>query len=57
MSFKKLKKHEIEAIIESAVDDIISSTFQTEFTDFEDVEYAVEFLKTKINELEADDFV
>jgi hypothetical protein len=57
MSFKKLKKHEIESIIESAIDDFISSTIQNEFVDFEDIEYAIEFLKAKINDLEAEDYV
>jgi len=51
-----LKKHEIESLIEHAIDDIISEVFENQFAKIEDVEYAVEFLKAKINDIEAEDF-
>lgn len=51
-----LKKNEIESLIEHAIDDIVSEIFENSFAKFTDVEYAVEYLKTKINEIEAEDF-
>jgi hypothetical protein len=51
-----LKKHEIEALVEHAMDDLISEVFENQFSKIEDLEYAIEYLKSKINDLEADDF-
>jgi hypothetical protein len=51
-----LKKHEIEALIEHATDDIVSQVFENQFSKIEDIEFALEFLKSKINELEIEDF-
>jgi len=51
-----LKKNEIESLIEHAMDDIIAQVFENEFAKLEDIEYAVEYLKEKINDLEAEDF-
>lgn len=51
-----LKKNEIESLIENAIDDIISEVFENQFAKIEDVEYAVDYLKSKINDIEAEDF-
>ena len=51
-----LKKNEIESLIEHTMDDIIAQVFENEFANLEDLEYAVDFLKEKINDLEAEDF-
>jgi hypothetical protein len=51
-----LKKNEIESLIEHAIDDIISEVFENQFAKIEDVEYAVAYLKAKINDIEAEDF-
>jgi hypothetical protein len=52
-----IKKSQIESFVESALDDFIYQAFQNEFTDINDIEYALEYLKLKINDLEADDFI
>jgi hypothetical protein len=51
-----LKKHEIESLVEHAMDDIIAQVLENEFAKLEDLEYAIEYLKEKINDLEAEDF-
>ena len=51
-----LKKNEIESLIENAIDAIISEVFENQFAKIEDVEYAVDYLKSKINDIEAEDF-
>lgn len=51
-----LKKNEIESLIEHALDDIVSQVFENQFACIEDLEYAVDYLKEKINDLEAEDF-
>ena len=51
-----LKKNEIESLIEHAMDDVVSQVFENEFASLEDLEYAIEYLKEKINDLEAEDF-
>lgn len=51
-----LKKNEIESLIEHAIDDVISAVFENQFAKIEDVEYAVDYLKSKINDIEAEDF-
>jgi len=52
----KLKKNEIESLIEHALDDIISQVFENQFASLSDLEYAIDYLKEKINDLEAEDF-
>jgi hypothetical protein len=51
-----LKKTEIESLIENAIDATLSEVFENPFASIEDVEYALEYLKSKINDLEAEDF-
>jgi len=51
-----LKKNEIESLIENAIDATVSEVFENQFACIEDLEYAVEYLKSKINDIEAEDF-
>jgi hypothetical protein len=51
-----LKKTEIESLIENAIDATLSEVFENPFASIEDVEYALDYLKSKINDLEAEDF-
>jgi len=51
-----LKKNEIESIIEHTLDDIIAMVFENQFSSIKDIEYAIEYLKEKVNDLEAEDF-
>jgi hypothetical protein len=51
-----LKKNEIESLVEHAMDDIIAQVLENEFAKLEDLEYAIDYLKEKINDLEAEDF-
>ena len=53
MSFKKL---EIEAIIDNVLDDVLTETFSNQFDKIESIEYALDYLKTKVEALEAEDF-
>ena len=48
---------EIEAVIDSAVEDIIEIVIAGNFTKLKDIEYGIEYLKTKIDELEPEDFL
>jgi|688.fasta_scaffold847012_3 hypothetical protein len=51
-----LKKPEIESIVDHALDETLSEIFENEFRTYEDIEYALEYLRNKVDELEADDF-
>jgi hypothetical protein len=53
MSFKKL---EIEAIIDSTLEDVLTELFSNEFDKIESIQYALDYLKTKVEALEAEDF-
>lgn len=52
----QLKEPEIESIVDHAVDEIINEVFGGEFNDIEDIGYALNYLKEKIRNLEAEDF-
>lgn len=51
-----LKEPEIEAIVDHALDETLTEIFDNEFKHFKDIEYALEYLRRKIDELEAEDF-
>ena len=51
-----LKEPEIESIVDHALDETLTEIFDNEFRDFKDIEYALEYLRQKVSELEADDF-
>lgn len=51
-----LKEPEIEAIVDHALDETLNEIFENEFKDLKDIEYALEYLRQKVDELEAEDF-
>ena len=51
-----LKEPEIEAIVDHALDETLNEIFENEFKDLKDIEYALEYLRRKVDELEAGDF-
>jgi hypothetical protein len=54
MSFKQ---SEIESIIDGAVEDILELAIAGNFTKIKDIEYALEYLKNKIEEIDPTDFI
>lgn len=52
----QFKEPEIESIVDYAIDEILSEVFSGEFHDIDDIEYALNYLKSKIKELEPEDF-
>lgn len=51
------KHSEIESVIDPAVEDIIEIAIAGNFTKIADIEYALEYLKQKIDEIDPEDFV
>ena len=51
-----LKEPEIEAIVDHALDETLTEIFNNEFSSSKDIEYALEYLRRKVDELEAEDF-
>jgi len=52
-----LKQTEIESIVDTAFEDIIEIGFAGQFTKLKEVEYALDYLKTKIDDLDPSDFL
>lgn len=52
----QFKEPEIESIVDHAIDEILSEVFSGEFNDIDDIEYALNYLKSKIKDLEPEDF-
>ena len=52
----QFKQPEIESIVDHAIDEILSEVFSGEFNDIEDIDYALNYLKSKIKNLELEDF-
>lgn len=52
-----LKQIEIESIVDTALEDIIEIGLAGQFTKLKEVEYAFDYLKTKIDELDPSDFL
>jgi hypothetical protein len=48
---------EIESIVDSAFEDIVEIGLAGQFTKIKEVEYALDYLKRKIDELEPNDFL
>jgi hypothetical protein len=48
---------EIESIVDSAFEDIVEIGLAGQFTKLKEAEYALEYLKTKVNELDPNDFL
>lgn len=51
-----LKEPEIESIVDHALDETLTEIFENEFRNPKDIEYALEYLRRKVDELEAEDF-
>ena len=51
-----LKKQEIESIIEQAVESIIFEAFDGNFSTEEEITYALDVLKNKVDNLDVDEF-
>jgi hypothetical protein len=49
------KKHEIESIIEEIIESIILDTFESNFNSLSELEYALTYLKLRIQDLEIED--
>ena len=49
-------KNEIECFVDTALDEAILEIFKNEFSSFKELEYAVEYLKEKIQVIEPEDF-
>jgi hypothetical protein len=54
MSFKQ---SEIESIMDQAIEDILELTIAGNFTKIKDIEYAFDYLKTKLDEIDLSDFI
>jgi hypothetical protein len=53
----RLKQCEIEAIIDNVIEDIVEVIIAGEFSTRREFEYALEYLKTKIDDIEPTDFL
>ncbi len=51
-----LREPEIESIVDHALDETLTEIFENEFKSIKDIEYALEYLRSKIDDLEAEDF-
>ena len=52
-----IKRSEIESMIENTIDDLVAEVFNNhEFSNVKDLEFALDFLKAKIDELDVSDF-
>jgi hypothetical protein len=49
-------KTEIECFVDNAVEEVVLEIFKNEFSSFKELEYAIEYLQEKIQELDAEDF-
>jgi len=49
-------KNEIECFVDNAIEDVILEIFKNQFSSFKEIEYAVEYLQEKIQELDPEDF-
>jgi len=52
----KYSESEIEAIVDGIVDDVVELTLTTCFTRLKDIEYAIEYLKSKIEDFDPELF-
>lgn len=52
-----LKEPEIESIVDHTLEEVLIEIFENEFKELKDVEYALDYLRQKIDDLEADDFL
>lgn len=50
------KRHEIEVLIEEVIETIILDTFESNFTETSEIEFALAVLKDRVQNLEIEDF-
>lgn len=48
--------NEIECFVDTALEDALFEIFKNEFYSFKEIEHALEYLKEKVQNLEAEDF-
>jgi hypothetical protein len=48
--------NEIECFVDTALEDALFEIFKNEFHSFKEIEHALEYLKEKVQNLEAEDF-
>jgi len=53
MSFSK---NEIECFVDTAIDEAIFEIFKNQFSSMKEIEYAVDYLKEKIQDVDPEDF-
>lgn len=51
------KHSEIESVMDTAIEDIIEIAIAGNFTKITEIEYALDYLKRKIDEIDPEDFV
>jgi hypothetical protein len=51
-----LSKNEIECFVDTAIDETVYEIFKNEFSSLKEIEYAIEYLQTKIQDLDPEDF-
>jgi hypothetical protein len=51
-----LSKNEIECFVDTAIDDTIFEIFKNQFSSMKEIEYAVDYLKEKIQDMDPEDF-
>lgn len=51
-----LKEPEIESIVDHALDETLTEIFNNEFKNIKDIEYALDYLRQKVDDLDAEDF-
>ena len=49
-------KNEIECFVDTALEEAVLEIFKHEFSSFKELEYAVNYLKEKVEELDPEDF-
>lgn len=49
-------KNEIECFVDAALEEVVLEIFKHQFSSFKELEYAVGYLKEKVEELDPEDF-
>lgn len=52
-----LKQSEIESIVDGAVEDVLELAIAGNLTKIKEIEYALEYLKSKIDDIDPTDFI
>jgi len=49
-------KNEIECLVDNALEEAVLEIFKHEFSSFKELEYAIEYLQEKVQDLDPEDF-